>query len=202
MRQNSGNRRSGRGRGRRQHGGNQRNHTFDSAGPDVRVRGTAAQVYEKYQALAREASTGGDKVTAESYWQFAEHYYRIMNANAPSRDDDDEETRDNESRQDGNRQRKASSGNGSDKSGNESGEDQGDGGGEDGAGEGDDRPQRRDRRRRRQQQAEAEGEDGGEGARSEGGGRRKRSGESKEEPAEGLMQTLSRGSESESEAAE
>lgn len=197
MRQNSGNRRSGRGRGRRQHG-NQRNHTFDSAGPDVRVRGTAAQVYEKYQTLAREASTGGDKVMAESYWQFAEHYFRIMNANAPSRDDDDDEegqdNQDGERRQGGNRQRNAS-GNGAERSDDEpsEGDESSDA---DETAEGD-QPQRRDRRRRRQQ-AEGEG-DGGSG---NGGTRRRRSEKAEEAPAEGLMQTLARGSDTESEAAE
>ena len=52
--------------------------TFDSNGPDVRIRGNAHQVYEKYLNLARDATAGGDRVLAESYWQFAEHYYRII----------------------------------------------------------------------------------------------------------------------------
>lgn len=52
--------------------------SFDSNGPDVRVRGNANQVYEKYLALARDASSAGDRVIAESYYQHAEHYYRIM----------------------------------------------------------------------------------------------------------------------------
>lgn len=54
---------------------------FDSNGPDVRVRGHATQVYEKYLSLARDASSAGDRVIAESYFQHAEHYYRIMNEN-------------------------------------------------------------------------------------------------------------------------
>lgn len=53
--------------------------SFDSNGPDVRVRGHANQVYEKYLSLARDASAAGDRVIAESYFQHAEHYYRIMN---------------------------------------------------------------------------------------------------------------------------
>jgi len=53
--------------------------SFDSSGPDVRVRGHANQVYEKYLSLARDASAAGDRVIAESYFQHAEHYYRIMN---------------------------------------------------------------------------------------------------------------------------
>lgn len=53
---------------------------FESNGPDVKVRGTAQQVYEKYATLARDAFTSGDRITAESYFQFAEHYHRIMSA--------------------------------------------------------------------------------------------------------------------------
>ena len=65
-----------RGRGRRQQ--NPVNRSYDSSGPDVRVRGTASQVYEKYQALARDAMASGDRVMAENYSQHGEHYYRIM----------------------------------------------------------------------------------------------------------------------------
>lgn len=57
-----------------------RHQTFDSNGPDVRVRGNAWQVYEKYQALARDATSGGDRVAAENLLQHAEHYYRIIEA--------------------------------------------------------------------------------------------------------------------------
>lgn len=57
-----------------------RNQSYDSNGPDVRVRGTAHQIYEKYQALAREATASGDRIQAESYYQYAEHYYRIIAA--------------------------------------------------------------------------------------------------------------------------
>lgn len=67
----------------RQHGGNiplNRNHTFDSSGPDLRVRGTAQQLFEKYLQLGRDASSVGDRVMAESYFQHAEHYFRIVNA--------------------------------------------------------------------------------------------------------------------------
>lgn len=58
-----------------------RHQTFDSNGPDVRVRGNAYQVFEKYLALARDATSAGDRVAAENYYQHAEHYYRIINAN-------------------------------------------------------------------------------------------------------------------------
>ncbi|PPQ31546.1 DUF4167 domain-containing protein [Rhodopila globiformis] len=57
-----------------------RNHVFDSNGPDVRVRGTAQQLFEKYLQLGRDATSGGDRVTAEAFFQHAEHYFRILNA--------------------------------------------------------------------------------------------------------------------------
>src|SRR6185369_11282248 len=55
-----------------------RNQIFDSSGPDVRVRGNAHQVFDKYQALAREAASSGDRVMAEAYWQYADHYFRLI----------------------------------------------------------------------------------------------------------------------------
>ncbi len=57
-----------------------RNHVFDSIGPDLRVRGTSQQLFEKYLQLGRDATSGGDRVMAESYFQHAEHYFRILNA--------------------------------------------------------------------------------------------------------------------------
>ncbi len=57
-----------------------RNHVFDSNGPDGRVRGTAQQLYEKYQQLGRDAASSGDRVLAEAYFQHAEHYFRILSA--------------------------------------------------------------------------------------------------------------------------
>ena len=88
--------RSRRGGRRPQHGGNgggngggggggggyNPNRTFDSSGPEVKIRGSAAHVYEKYLQLARDANSAGDRVTAENYLQHAEHYYRIMAAAA------------------------------------------------------------------------------------------------------------------------
>jgi hypothetical protein len=79
---------AGGGSGLRHHGGGgsgggiplNRNHVFDSNGPDVRVRGTAQQLFEKYLQLGRDATSGGDRVMAESYFQHAEHYFRILNA--------------------------------------------------------------------------------------------------------------------------
>ena len=74
-----------RGRGRRQQ--NSVNRSYDSNGPDVRVRGTASQVYDKYQALARDAMSAGDRVMSENYLQHAEHYYRIVLTNQPPQTD-------------------------------------------------------------------------------------------------------------------
>ncbi|MDP7643028.1 MAG: DUF4167 domain-containing protein, partial [Alphaproteobacteria bacterium] len=68
-----------RGNGRRPSGG--RNANFESSGPQGKIRGTAYQVIEKYQALGRDALTFGDRVAAENYFQHAEHYYRVMAAN-------------------------------------------------------------------------------------------------------------------------
>lgn len=68
----------GGGGGQRRQNAPMRHQTFDSNGPDVRIRGNAWQVYEKYQALARDAHSSGDRVMAESYSQHAEHYYRII----------------------------------------------------------------------------------------------------------------------------
>ena len=55
-----------------------RNQTFDSNGPEVRIRGNAYQVHEKYLALARDAAASGDRVMSENYMQHAEHYFRII----------------------------------------------------------------------------------------------------------------------------
>jgi hypothetical protein len=63
-------------------GGGGRNQSFDSTGPDVKVRGSAQQVADKYLALARDASSSGDLVAAENYLQHAEHYQRIVNVHA------------------------------------------------------------------------------------------------------------------------
>lgn len=80
MRPGTNSRRS-RGRGNRKPHVPSKNQTFDSNGPEVRVRGNAHQVLEKYLALARDAQAAGDRIAAENYFQHAEHYYRIINAN-------------------------------------------------------------------------------------------------------------------------
>ncbi len=56
--------------------------SYDSNGPAGKVRGTAQQVLDKYLALGRDAMTAGDRIGAESYFQFAEHYHRIVNVDA------------------------------------------------------------------------------------------------------------------------
>jgi hypothetical protein len=77
MKQRSNSRRSrGRGVGKHQ----PKNSNFDSNGPEVRVRGSAQQVYEKYLTLARDAMTVDDRIASENYFQHAEHYYRILGA--------------------------------------------------------------------------------------------------------------------------
>ena len=65
-----------RGQGRK----NPKNHTYESNHPEIKVRGTAQQVFDRYMALARDASSAGDRIAAESHYQFAEHYFRILSA--------------------------------------------------------------------------------------------------------------------------
>ena len=70
-----------RGRGGQGGGhGNNRMQVFDSNGPEVRIRGTAYQILEKYTVLAKDAASVGDRILAESYLQHAEHYQRIINS--------------------------------------------------------------------------------------------------------------------------
>lgn len=92
MRQGNNSRRSrGRGNGKRQpRGSNQ----IDSHGPEVRVRGTAQQVFDKYLALGRDATSTGDRIIAENMFQHAEHYSRVLalaQENAEHRNDTREE---------------------------------------------------------------------------------------------------------------
>jgi len=78
MRQGQNNRRNrSRGRGR---SGNPAARSYESNGPDVKIKGTAAHIAEKYQALARDALSSGHIVRAENYMQHAEHYNRILMA--------------------------------------------------------------------------------------------------------------------------
>lgn len=77
MRQNQTNKRM---RGRSRKGVNPLTRSYESNGPDVKVRGTAQHVAEKYVTLARDAQASGDRIASESYWQHAEHYFRIIAA--------------------------------------------------------------------------------------------------------------------------
>ena len=79
MRQGQQNRR-GRGRGSGRKPQNPLARNYESNGPDVKIRGTAAHIAEKYMSLARDSLASGDMVSAESYLQHAEHYNRIIMA--------------------------------------------------------------------------------------------------------------------------
>lgn len=67
-------------RGRSRKGPNPLSRTYESNGPDVKIRGTALHVAEKYQQLARDAQASGDRIMSENYFQHAEHYLRIVAA--------------------------------------------------------------------------------------------------------------------------
>ena len=80
-----------RGRNRKSGGGQNQNaanpnRSWDSQGPEnIKVRGNAQTVYERYQQLARDAASSGDRVLAENYHQHAEHYFRVLRALQPQR---------------------------------------------------------------------------------------------------------------------
>ena len=57
-----------------------RNQTFESSGPDGKIRGTAQQVLDRYLALGRDAYSAGDPIAAEAFYQHAEHYHRMLRA--------------------------------------------------------------------------------------------------------------------------
>src|SRR5216110_4122915 len=61
-------------------GQNPMTRVFESNGPDIKLRGTASHVAEKYVQLARDARSSGDPVAAENYYQHAEHYFRLIAA--------------------------------------------------------------------------------------------------------------------------
>src|SRR5436309_5109076 len=65
-------------RGRNRKGQNPLTRIYESNGPDVKIRGTASHVAEKYIQLARDAQASGDPVAAENYYQHAEHYFRLI----------------------------------------------------------------------------------------------------------------------------
>ena len=89
----------GRNQRRRQGGGSNPNRALDSNGPDVRIRGTATQIYDKYQALARDAASSGDRVKAESYLQHAEHYFRVIRSMQPAQAPNQQANQDSDSEQ-------------------------------------------------------------------------------------------------------
>jgi len=76
----------GRGRGRRGNTSGNHNHvpnrntSYESNGPDVKLRGNAQQLHEKYMALAHDSATSGERISAEAYTQFADHYFRLHQA--------------------------------------------------------------------------------------------------------------------------
>ena len=82
--QNNGRRRQNRGLNRRNfnngnlNGNINKNTVIDSSGPDGRQRGSVAQLNEKYTSLASDASSSDDRILAESFLQFADHYYRLQ----------------------------------------------------------------------------------------------------------------------------
>ncbi|WP_051332739.1 DUF4167 domain-containing protein [Cucumibacter marinus] len=123
---------------------------YESNGPDVKVRGNAAHIADKYVQLARDAAASGDSVMAENYFQHAEHYFRIISAaqaqnqqrqqdNQSDNGDQDDGGSDDQSNDNGNGRRAAA--NGADN------EDRGEAGG-------DDRESGRGRRRRQRDTAE------------------------------------------------
>ena len=87
-----------RGRGRRpgggghqgggggHHGGghNNPNRPMESNGPDMKVRGPASHIYERYLQLSRDAASSGDRVLSENYAQHADHYFRLMRSMQPA----------------------------------------------------------------------------------------------------------------------
>lgn len=88
-----------RGRNNNRRSSNPLTRVYESNGPDVKVRGTAHHIAEKYQQLARDAQASGDPVAAENYFQHAEHYLRLIAslqgqfapANGFGRDEDGDE---------------------------------------------------------------------------------------------------------------
>jgi uncharacterized protein DUF4167 len=90
MRNGQNKRMRGRNRNHKSHGGggggggghhhNPLTRVYESNGPEVKIRGTAHHIAEKYLQLARDAQSSGDPVTAENHFQHAEHYFRLITA--------------------------------------------------------------------------------------------------------------------------
>ncbi|MEP3476648.1 MAG: DUF4167 domain-containing protein [Hyphomicrobiales bacterium] len=109
MRQAQSNR---RGRGRSRKAQNPLTKNYESNGPDVKIRGTAAHISEKYNSLARDAQTSGDIVRQENYFQHAEHYNRIIAAAQQNNQSNADKSDDQTSQSDETDQQNASSGKG------------------------------------------------------------------------------------------
>ena len=60
------------------------NRTLESNGPETKVRGPAAHIYERYLQLARDAPSSGDRVLSENYLQHADHYFRLVRSMQPA----------------------------------------------------------------------------------------------------------------------
>jgi Domain of unknown function (DUF4167) len=107
MRNGQNNNKRMRGRNNNNHNNNRRNQNpmtrvFDSNGPDIKIRGTASHIAEKYVQLARDARGAGDPVAAENYYQHAEHYFRLIAAAQEQfRQNQQQQPRDNEVIDDG-----------------------------------------------------------------------------------------------------
>lgn len=98
-----------RGRGRKPNG--QSNRLLESSLFGQKTRGSASQIYERYQQLARDSSSSGDRVVAENYLQHAEHYFRVMRASQPvQRDNQPNDGRDGDNAADGAEDAEASTG--------------------------------------------------------------------------------------------
>ena len=68
--------------------------TFETKGINTpKTRGAISKALEKYTSLAQDAFSNGDRIVAESYYQFAEHYQRVLNENF-----EDDKPNDNNSR--------------------------------------------------------------------------------------------------------
>lgn len=90
MRNGQNNNNKQRMRGRNNHHSNNMNNNrrgqnpmtrvYESNGPEIKIRGTASHLAEKYVQLARDALGSGDPVAAENFYQHAEHYFRIIAA--------------------------------------------------------------------------------------------------------------------------
>src|SRR6202167_5161241 len=87
MRNGQNKRMRGRNRGKGGGGGHHHHHhqnplsrMYESNGPDLKIRGNASHIAEKYLQLARDAQSSGDPIAAENYYQHAEHYFRLIAA--------------------------------------------------------------------------------------------------------------------------